>query len=381
MDRSIRERTAIHIDLDALKANYLTACSLTQAKVICVLKSNAYGHGLRMTALALHEAGCDFFAVSCAREAMEVLRAVPAQVLIMGPCEVARQEKLLGERVIFTVTCEEDLWELEESCTRTGKDCQVHIKIDTGFHRLGFDAGREAAMRIARTLAQCTRVRATGLYSHLGLVNRELDVSQHDRFLRMREELAACGLTGLSAHLCDSIGLVRYPHWHMDMVRVGAFLYGVRPSRSEQMPFECLEALCFQSTVTQVRDVRAGEVIGYDEDRVDHDAKIATVCAGYGDGYPRRLSCGRGQVLICGRRCPVVGLVCMDQMMVDVTGVPGVCRGSEVTLLGGGIGYSEYADWAGTNRNECLSILSSRPVRIYEENGKIRAIVDDLIRE
>ena len=182
-------------------------------------------------------------------------------------------------------------------------------------------------------------------------------------------------------HLCDSISLVRYPQWHFDRVRIGAFLYGVRPSRTEHMHFSCLETLRFETTITQVRHVRKGDAIGYGEERIAHDADVATLCAGYGDGYPRRLSDGVGQVWIAGRRAKVIGLVCMDQMMVDVTDIPEAKRGMRAVLLGGEIPYQEYADWAQTNRNECLAMLSRRPLRIYSENGEVIAVRDDLLQE
>lgn len=168
----------------------------------------------------------------------------------------------------------------------------------------------------------------------------------------------------------------------MSRVRVGALLYGVRPFHTEHMPFEDRESLAFRTTVSQVRDVAAGEVVGYSDDQVlEHPARIATLCAGYGDGYPRCLSNGRGKVLIRGKLAPVVGLICMDQMMVDVSGIPEAAPGDVATLLGDGISYATYADWCNTNRNECISILSRRPVRVYRHGGKIVTVLDSLLEE
>ena len=148
------------------------------------------------------------------------------------------------------------------------------------------------------------------------------------------------------------------------------------------MPFECLETLTFRTTVAQVHHVAEGEIVGYGDDQIlTRPSVIATLCAGYGDGYPRHLSNGKGQVIIRGHRAPVIGLVCMDQMMVDVTDIPDVAPGDTAELLGGGIGYGEMADWAETNRNECLSILSARPVRVYRQHGRIVTVTDDLLRE
>ena len=374
------ERTVLYIDLDALKSNYRTACSLTRAKVCCVLKSNAYGHGSVQVAKALAEEGCDSFAVSCAREALELIEHdICGEILIMGPCEQDYHEALLDQNILFTVTCLDDIEELESSCKQFGTNCRVHLKIDTGFHRLGFDPRPDTAEKIAATLAGCPHVHAVGMYSHLGLIDTELDHAQYRRLIAMQDYLRAFSVTGLERHICDSISLVRYPQWHMERVRIGAFLYGVRPSRSEHMDFQCLETIRFVTTVSQVRSVRCGDAIGYGEERIDHDASVATLCAGYGDGYPRRLSNGTGSVLIAGKRAKVLGLICMDQMMVDVTDIPEVQRGSEAVLLGGGISYQEFADLAQTNRNECLAMLSRRPVRIYMEHEKVIARSDELL--
>ncbi|MCR4883861.1 MAG: alanine racemase [Clostridiales bacterium] len=375
-------RTVLTIDLDALKSNYRTVCSLTSAKVCCVLKSNAYGHGSVAVAKALAQEGCASFAVSSAREALELIQhGISGEILIMGPCEQQYHNNLLKQNVLLTVTCIHDLLELEASCVEVAASCRVHLKIDTGFHRLGFEPTVHAAEQIAKTLELCPHVHALGIYSHLGLIERELDEAQCRRLLAMRDYLRAFSVTGLEMHLCDSISLVRYPQWHFDRVRVGAFLYGVRPSRTDHMEFSCLETITFETTISQVRHVRKGEAIGYGEERINHDAVIATLCAGYGDGYPRRLSNGIGEVLIAGKRAKVIGLVCMDQMMADVTDIPEAERGMNAVLLGGGISYQEYADWVQTNRNECLAMLSRRPVRYYTEKGTIIAIRDDLLQE
>jgi alanine racemase len=169
--------------------------------------------------------------------------------------------------------------------------------------------------------------------------------------------------------------------WQYDRVRTGALLFGVRPMGSGDMDFECRETLCMKTVVAQVTDVAAGETVGYDSDsRLSRDSRVATLCAGYGDGYPRCMS-KVASVMIRGRLAPVLGLVCMDQMMVDVTEIPGVCEGDEVTLLGGGISYMQYAAWARTNRNEAITIVSRRPLRVYMKNGKVEKVVDYLSQE
>ena len=373
-------RTWIDVDLDAVKKNFFTACSLTDAVVTCVLKANAYGHGDVPVARALHEAGCRSFAVSCAREALRLRHfGIPGEILVMGLAEEDLLPELIEQDVTLTLADPEGFLSAEAAAVQAGKPAVAHVKLDTGFHRLGFACDAQSAKRIAALVQACPHVRTEGLYSHLGLISEERDRAQYARFMDMRQQLLDLGVPVHDFHLCDSIGLIRYPAWHMDRCRVGAFLFGVRPSRSAHLPFEDLETLRFCTTVAQVRDVEAGEPVGYgDDDVADHPIRVATLCAGYGDGYPRHLSNGRGQVLIRGRRARVVGLVCMDQMMVDVTDIPECRSGDTAVLLGGGIGYQEMADWAGTNRNECLTILSRRPLRVYHEQGKPDRTLDAL---
>ncbi len=382
MEEPFVKRTWIDIDLDKLLANYRTACALAPtAKVTCVIKSNAYGHGAVRVAQALQEAGCTSFAVSCAREALELRKhGISGEILVMGLAEKACLPELIRQRITLTAGGIEDLLDMEQAAGQSS--ARVHLKVDTGFHRLGFGWQEQEARRIADTLKKTPHVQAEGLFTHLGLVNQARDEMQHDRLMTMHRSLQACGVDIADVHICDSIGLVRYPQWHHSRVRVGAMLFGVRPSRSEHMPFQDEETLAFRTTISRIHQVPAGEVVGYGDDMIlDYDARIATLCVGYGDGYPRCLSNGRGKVCIHGQMAQVVGLVCMDQMMVDVTDIPEALVGDTVDLLGGGIPYMTYADWADTNRNEAITILSRRPVRVYRQHGRIVTVLDSLMDE
>lgn len=373
-------RTWIDIDLDTIIANYQTACSLTEARITCVLKANAYGHGMLRVAEALQGAGCRSFAVSCGREALLLRRVgIGGEVLVMAPAEPEELEALVREEITLTACGTEDLTAIDRAAEQAGKTAVVHLKLDTGFHRLGFVCGEDTVRRLAECIPVLPHLRAEGVYSHLGLVTRERDEAQHRAFCDTVGALRRAGLALPDTHLCDSIGLVRYPDWHMSRCRVGAFLFGVRPSGSDGLPFTCREALAFRAKVSRVHEAPAGSVIGYDEAVTDRPLRVATVCAGYGDGYPRCLSHGKGFVLIRGQRAPVLGLVCMDQLMADVTDIPDCRAGDTATLLGGGIPYREACDWANTNRNELLSLLSARPVRVYHRGGRAVTVLDSLL--
>jgi len=372
-------RTWIEIDLDKIISNYeqSKALCVNGAKVCAVLKSNAYGHGAVTVAQHLQQAGCDDFAVSCIREALELRHnGISGSILVMGLCEGNWYEQALQAQIIFTIASVEEAKRLSQTAVQFGLTAEVHLKVDTGMHRLGFEAEDYAGM-----LETCRMpgIQVSGIYSHLALHNEKADIIQHDRLVRAADYLKAQGIEKLDVHLCDSIGMVRYPQWQYSRVRTGAMLFGVRPSRTDHIPFACQQALTFKTTVAQVRKVAKGECIGYSDDApLQRDSMIATLCAGYGDGYPRCLS-NVASVAIKGQRAPVCGLVCMDQMMVDVTEIDGVKPGDEVTLLGGDISYAEYADWMHSNRNEAITILSRRPIRVYYRNGDIVKTEDLLL--
>ena len=384
MDELFLKRTWIDIDLDKLTANYRTACELApDALVTCVIKSNAYGHGAVRIAQALQAAGCMSFAVSCAREAIELRKhGVQGEILVMGLTEPVMLESCIRADITLTVASVDDMLDAEKTAARLQTDAHLLLKVDTGFHRLGVACTESAADEIAKATKSLHYAHLEGLFSHLGLVTKQRDEMQHDALMQMHAWLKQSGVEIKDVHICDSIGLVRYPQWHHSRVRVGALLFGVRPARSEHMPYKDEETLVFRTTISRIHDVKAGEVVGYGDDMIlDYDARIATLCVGYGDGYPRCLSNGHGKVWLHGKLAQVVGLVCMDQMMVDVTDIPEAQVGDTVDLLGGGVPYMDYADWAHTNRNEAISILSRRPVRVYHQGGRVVTVLDNMLEE
>lgn len=363
-------RAWAEVDEDALKHNYALACSLCgpETQMICVVKANAYGLGLGRTVRTLTEAGASFFAVAAPEEALAVRReAKNASVLLMGPAEESYLPALIRENIFLTVGTLADGQKAARAAQAAGKPARVHVKLDTGLHRLGFADSSEALK-----LLSLTGLEIAGVYSHLALRSEAQSREQKRLFDRMTAELAAGGMNMTMRHLLDSIGLTRYPDWQMDAVRVGAFLYGNMPPGWERFS-EGKNVLTFRTRVTRVQWVKAGEGVGYDETPLPRDTWVATLSAGYVDGYPRCLS-GKGFVALHGKRAPVLGLVCMDQMMVDVTDIPETREGDTATLLGGDIDLRAYAAWGQLNRNECLALIGRRVPRVYLRAGKIAAV-------
>ena len=369
-------RCWVEIDLDALTSNYREAIKILngQSQLICVLKANAYGMGAAVVGQTLYEAGARFFAVACVSEAEELRRALPdARILVMGLC--GREEALRAIEQDIELTCysPESARQLLAAAGEAGRRVRAHIKLDTGLHRLGFAPCDDEALL---AFAKDSRVRLEGLYTHLALRSQQEDLRQFALFDRADALLKANGITGYLRHACDSIGMVRYPQRHMDAVRAGAWLYGVCPNRCPYPERDRLVAR-FMARISDVHQVPAGECVGYDEDHpLSRNSRVATVSAGYVDGFPRLNSIGRA--LVRGASAAVLGLVCMDQLMLDVTDIPSAAPGDAVTLLGDEIGLNEYAATAAMNRNECLSRMGRRVPKIYLRNGAPALITVDI---
>ncbi|MBR4235816.1 MAG: alanine racemase [Clostridia bacterium] len=367
-----KARCWAEIDLDALGSNYKTALSLLRppARLICVLKANAYGLGAARVCRELYGLGARFFAVACACEAEEIKTLLPdSEVLVLGLSGAGETERLIKKGIILTCFSPENARHIIKCAKSANARARAHIKLDTGLHRIGFN---ESTYNEMLGFALNPAVSVEGLYTHLALHDRAGDEAQFVLFDKADAFLKAHGVGGYMCHACDSIGMVRYPERHMDAVRAGAWLYGVCPNRYAH-PENCRPTVRFVCRISDIHDVRAGEYIGYDDDNpLARDSRVAALSAGYVDGFPRLNNIGR--VLVRGRSARVLGLVCMDQMMVDVTDIPEARRGDEVTLLGDGIGVNEYADTARLNRNEALCRLGRRVPRLYMRNGAPESI-------
>ena len=364
------------INIGALIENYRTAVSFLGEKttLIPVLKANAYGCGAPHVARTLYKEGARLFAVASLEEALEIKKTLSqADVLVMGLVSAPLLPRAIKEDIILTVFSEKSAMEISAAAEGIGKNARVHLKMDTGLHRLGFGKCD------LDTLVKCAglpNLTADGLFTHLALRSKEEDDLQFSILLSGFEALKTAGIHVKMLHACDSIGMVRYPDRHYDACRVGAWLYGVCPNRYPH-PEKCREVMVVRCRIAQIRLIEKGQCIGYDDDHpVEKDTRAATLSAGYVDGFPRFNN--EGYVLIHGKKAPVLGLVCMDQMMVDVTDIPEACEGDMATLLGDGIHVNEYAAIAHFNRNECLSRTGRRVPKIYHKDGEIIDILLDI---
>ena len=365
--------TYIEVDLDKLAANVVMIKDMVgpEVAITAVIKANGYGHGAWQIAQSIMDAGADYLAVATLTEALELREhAIDAPILIMGhtPDRLLHHVAEQGlTQTIFSLEQAKLLNELAEGC---GRKVKVHIKVDTGFHRLGKMPSADYLAEI-QEICRLPHVEAEGIFSHLALVNQEENEKQYRMFTDFLEELSAAGCSFRYRHIADSIACVDYPQYRMNMVRPGALLYGMRGYHIGYLPVE--QCLTFKTAVSELHEIEAGEGVSYDFLwKAGRKSLIATLPFGYADGYPRNLR-DKGYVTINGQKAPIVGVICMDQCMADVTDIAGVQCGTETVIYGDGSDSSmtidEASKLAGTNKNDILARLSARPPRIYTKKA------------
>lgn len=359
--------TVIRVSLKKLGENLDNFRRLVGEKtaVMAVIKANGYGHGAVAIAPTLLAHGAAYLAVARLEEAIPLREALPdAPLFVLGYTPDRLLPLAVEQGITLTLFSAHQARILGEAAVAQNKKATVHLKVETGFNRLGTDDAAEL-LEILRTEG----IYAEGIYSHLALKDRPSDEVQLQRFMGMVGKLEAEGYSFRYRHIADSISAVDYPDFRLDMVRPGALLYGMTSFEDES--FSVQPVLRMETRIARLRTLQAGEGVGYDLDWVaQRESVIATLPFGYADGCPRALG-GRGYVLIRGRKCPLVGIMCMDQCVADVTDVPGVAQGDLVAVYGDGtddaMTVAEAAKIIGSNKNEVICRLTARPVRIYEE--------------
>lgn len=373
-------KTRAVINLDNLKHNLVAFRETmdSKVKVAAVVKANAYGHDIITITGLLLEQGVDYIAVATLQEAVQLRKKFPqAELLVMGYTPDDQLNFVVDYSITQTVFSLDQGRILSEHAVAAGKTAKVHVKVDTGFNRLGY-RDHELALEEVTAMADLDGVEVEGIFSHLALNSPESDEKQYQLLTNLVDKLEARGVTIPIKHICDSIGAVAYPQYHMDMVRLGALLYGYC---SRKTSFELKPVMTLRTEVSMVKTIGPGEGVSYSHlFLTEKDTRIATLPVGYADGFPRNIW-REGYVLINGQQAKFAGLPCMDQCMVDVTGLD-VSVGDEVILFGGHGGNELHLDnlakWCGTNKNELLTRVSLRVPRVYIRDGKVVKLIDYL---
>lgn len=374
-------RVRADIDLDAMLHNMEQMHRLTASgtKLMAVLKTDGYGHGAIPIARELETVDYVYgYAVAAEEEAL-ALRAdgVKKPILILGYTFPEQYEALLQAQVAQTIFTLEAAGQLSETAGRLHVTAHIHIKLDTGMGRVGFLVSEESADAIAQ-IAALPHIVIEGMFTHFAKADETDKTSankQLSQFLHMADMLGARGVHIPLLHCSNSAALLDMPQANLDIARAGITLYGLHPS--EEVHLERMDmrpVLSLKSRIVHLKTLPAGYGISYGATYVTADVRrIATIPVGYGDGYARSLS-NRGEVLIGGRRAPICGRVCMDQFMVDVTDIPGVCVGDTVTLIGidgaEQITLEELGERSGRFNYEFACDLGKRIPRVFYRNGR-----------
>ena len=367
--------TRMEVHLGRIQENYRSIRSHVgaRAQVMGVVKANAYGTGMVPVASALREAGCTRFAVATPEEALELRKCgIGDPILVMGASPADAAGELVAQDVAATVADLSFAQVLSREATRQGRPARFHLKVDTGMGRIGF-LPQELPSLLPELLA-LGNLDFEGVFTHFATADEErLDYTwtQFRRFGDVLEELRDRGVGVRLRHACNSAALMRCPEMHLDAVRPGVILYGLRPSPGCPVPFPLSPAFEVKTSVAALRELPPGSGVSYGLRYVTRgQERLAVLPLGYRDGYVRALA-GKAEVLIRGHRVPVVGTICMDQCLVDVTSLPEVCVGDEVVLLGRqgdcSIEAEEMARWLGTIVYEIPGLFSERVPRIHLE--------------
>ncbi len=366
--------TWAEVDLDAIAHNVqaIKAFIGPNVEIIASVKANAYGHGLLPVSRTALEAGASRLAAHRIQVAVTLRESgITAPILLMGHTPPSGVDLVLRNRITPTLVD----WDTARIISAHATEpTPVHVKIDTGMSRYGLEP--EKAVDFVRYIASLPNLQIEGLFSHFATADME-DLTdarrQLQRFQDVLAELARLGYPIPVPHICNSAGLVTLPEAHMAAVRPGLLIYGMAPSPASVPPFPLRRALSLKTTVTHVRDLAPGTPVSYGRTFIaPHPMRVALIPLGYGDGYPR-LASNRGAMLIQGQRAPICGRICMDQMVVDVTHIPGAHVGDEVVAIGqqgdDEITAEEVGGWAETINYEVVTDLLPQVVRVYKLNG------------
>ncbi len=371
------QRLYAKIDLEAVKKNVegVRRRIPDNTKIMAVIKANAYGHGAVEFSHYLEDKA-DWFGVATTDEAIELRRGGTAKpILILGGTNPAEFPDLIRENITVTVFDSATAEKLSREACKQGRVGKIHIKVDTGMSRVGFQVTEKSAEEVEH-ISRMPNIEIDGMFTHFA----KADSSDKSYALKQREKydlfVEMCRKRGVNIPLChvnNSAATMELDR-HYDMVRMGIMLYGLYPSEEMNRSYPLYPAMELVTHIAHIKTLEKGRGISYGHTFVtERETRVATLPCGYADGYPRSLS-NKGHVLVAGKRCPILGRVCMDQMMVDVSEVPNASVGDEVVLVGRmgdwSISVEELADNAYSFNYEFVCGIGRRVPRVYFEGER-----------
>lgn len=386
-------RAWAEINLDAIAHNYNEIRKITSpdAKIMAIIKADGYGHGFKAIASVLLKNGVDAFGVATIDEAIQIRNAgFTLPVLILGVVLEDEYKAAIENEISLCVTNTDTAVKISQIAKKIGKNAKIHVKLDTGMGRIGFVCGdndTEVANEILN-ISNLPYITIEGLFSHFSRAD-ENDTSytnlQFERFCGICDTLKSTGLDIPFCHICNSAGIIQYPDYHLDMVRCGIITYGLYPSEEvDRGKLNLIPAMTVKTKITDIKEIRHESLISYGGNyKAVLGQKIATIAIGYADGFSRILS-GRAKVLINGQLANVVGNICMDQCMIDVTDINSIKTGDEVIIFGSDgnntITVESVALLLGTINYEVVCSVGKRIPRAYIQDNKTVSVLNYLVK-
>ncbi len=357
----------------------IRAITNKNAQIMATVKADAYGHGFYEMSKVFLENGADRLSVATIDEAIQLRKSgITVPVMILGICTTDDIEDIINYNIISAVADYDFAKQLSETAQKLNKKATIHIKLDTGMTRIGFVVSENNDKIIDEIvkISSLPNLYMEGMFSHFS-TSDEADSSytelQFKRFMSVADALGTRGINIPIKHICNSAAIMQYPQMHLDMVRPGIILYGLYPSDEVDKSILPLKrVMTLKSRVTMVKEVEADRGVSYGKEYItDAATKIATVSIGYADGYIRRYANNGIVMLESGEFAPIIGRICMDQCMIDVTNVHNIHKGDEVILFGNdGITTDDSAKRLGTINYEIVCMVSKRIPRLFIKNER-----------
>lgn len=382
------QRVYAEVNLDAICQNIKNAMAKVgnDTKIMAIIKTDAYGHGAVPVAEALSEIGCYAFGVATVKEAVVLRRnGINNPILILGYVFPQDYDELINNDIMHAVFQYDTAKALSEKAKSLNKTVKIHIKLDTGMGRIGMQPTDESIDEIKK-IAALPNIEINGIFTHFACADEKDKTScnnQKNKYLDFVKKLDSEGVKIPIKHMCNSAGIIDFDDDFLNMARSGIMTYGLYPSEEvDKSKLELHPALQIKSHIAFIKEVGEGFTVSYGSTFTSKGKmKIATIPVGYGDGYPRALS-NKGRVIINGKFADIIGRVCMDQFMIDITDIPDAKQGGEVTLIGKDgnnfISVEDVADNAYSFNYEFCCGINRRVPRVYIKNGKYYKTVDYL---
>lgn len=375
------ERVKAVVSLDAIAHNFaeMKKNIAKGTKIVAVIKADGYGHGAEAIARLIEDYDYIWgFAVATPEEALQLRTfGVKKPILILGIVFEEYFTQMIAKEIRLTVCTYEMAQKLSEEAQRQGRDVHIHIGLDTGMSRIGF-ADRQESVEEIKKISQLPNLKIEGMFTHFARADetdRSPAIDQLNRYLNFAKLLEDAGIQIPMKHCSNSAGIIRVPEANLNAVRAGITIYGIYPSNEvERDIVKLIPAMELKSHISYIKTVEPGAAFSYGGTfTAKKEMKVATIPVGYADGYPRSLS-NKGWVLIHGKKAPILGRVCMDQFMVDITKIPDAKAGDEVTLIGKDgkefISIEKFGDLSGRFFYEFACDISKRVPRVYIKDGK-----------